>query len=371
MVFASSDRPYEFLQYELFKNTQMQYVQSSFVLMAALHRPEGNPISRLPILKHQEDPVAWLQRNLSVSFPLNGEIMKISLSTDDPEDASDIVTAVVDAYKTAVVDNEMNKRRDRVSELERIYTDKDQEVRNRRNDLKLLAEQLGTAESENLNLKQKLTLEELATYRQELARSAIDVGRLHSKLASLQAELKAVQNAEISDLECEMFDQSDPVLKTLNEEILRRKMDKESGSQAQAPEDKSSKDAEKRQAQLERFENEYKDRIGKIKEEILHKRQIDVEKEIKRLEAAIEIANKQQKASEEQVQHLKKQAEQFGSSSVDVQMLRSDIAVREKSLDAIAAERDKLKVELRSPLRIEVMSGKAKAEKRPPLFFIP
>ncbi len=51
---------------------------------------------------------------------------------------------------------------------------------------------------------------------------------------------------------------------------------------------------------------------------------------------------------------MKKQAEQFGSSSVDVEMLRADIAVREKSLDQIASERDKLKVELRSPPRIEL-----------------
>ncbi len=79
-----------------------------------------------------------------------------------------------------------------------------------------------------------------------------------------------------------------------------------------------------------------------------------MEKEIKRLEAAIEIANKQQKVIEEEVQHLKKQAEQFGSSSVDVEMLRADIAVREKSLDTIASERDKLKVELRSPPRIYI-----------------
>ena len=48
------------------------------------------------------------------------------------------------------------------------------------------------------------------------------------------------------------------------------------------------------------------DRIGKIKEEILHKRQTEVEKEIKRLEAAIEIASKQQKTIEEEVQKLKK-----------------------------------------------------------------
>jgi hypothetical protein len=52
-------------------------------------------------------------------------------------------------------------------------------------------------------------------------------------------------------------------------------------------------------------------------------------------------------------------------------MLRADILVREKSLDTIASERDKLKVELRSPSRISIMQKKAEVEKRPPLVFLP
>ncbi|MGD0516260.1 MAG: hypothetical protein ABSA26_01885 [Thermoguttaceae bacterium] len=355
----------------MFKNTQMQYFNSHFVLSAALNKPEGNPISRLPILQKQDDPVAWLKRHLSVSSPDHSQVIEISLSADEPDEAADIVTAVVDAYKSEVIDVEMDRRRQRVNELDRLYTDKDLEVRNKRNDLKQLAEQLGTAETENLNLKQKLTLEELAAYRQELARREFEVGRLRSDLASRQAELKAVQSADISDLECEMFAQSDSVLKNLSQEILQRKMGKESSSQTQTPEDKSSKDAEKRKGELDRLEKDYADRIAQIREEIRHKRQTDVEKEIKRVEAAIEIANKQQRNNEQDVQRLKKMAEQFGSSSVDVEMLRADILVREKSLDTIASERDKLKVELRSPSRISIMQKKAEVEKRPPLVFLP
>jgi len=370
-MLSSNAQPTYENEYELFKNTQMQYFNSFFVLSAALHKPEGSPISRLPILKKQDDPVAWLKRHLSVSSPRHSQIIEISLSADDPDEAADIVTAVVDAYKSEVIDVEMDRRRQRVNELDRLYTDKDLEVRNKRNDLKQLAEQLGTAETENLNLKQKLTLEELAAYRQELARREFEVGRLRSDLASRQAELKAVQSADISDLECEMFAQSDSVLKNLSQEILQRKMGKESSSQTQTPEDKSSKDAEKRKGELDRLEKDYADRIAQIREEIRHKRQTDVEKEIKRVEAAIEIANKQQRNNEQDVQRLKKMAEQFGSSSVDVEMLRADILVREKSLDTIASERDKLKVELRSPSRISIMQKKAEVEKRPPLVFLP
>ncbi|MGA2796328.1 MAG: polysaccharide biosynthesis tyrosine autokinase [Thermoguttaceae bacterium] len=359
MVFTSNNMTVE-TEYELFKNTQMQYVSSNFVLAAALHRPEDNPISRLPILKNQRDPIQWLMKKLSVSFPQKGEFMKVEVTTSNAEEANKIVAAVVDAYRSEVVDSEMKKRRDRVDELERLYTEKDQEVRNRRGDLKLLAEQLGAAETENLNLKQKLTLEELALYRNQSAQRDFEIGRLRSDLGARQAELKAVQNLDVSETECEMYAQNDPVLRDLMQEIMWRQEDSQNASGVLK--DSGQKDGAKKpnrfieqyQGQLDRFKNEYNDRIEKIKAEIIHKRQTEVDKEIKRLEAAIEIANKQQKVIEEEVQHLKKQAEQFGSSSVDVEMLRADIAVRVKSLDSIESERDKLKVELRSPPRIEI-----------------
>ncbi len=229
MVFTTIDRPYE-AEYELFKNTQMQYVSSNFVLTSALRKPEDSPISRLSILKNQKDPIRWLQNKLSVSFPLKGEVMKVELTTYDPKEAATIVSAVVDAYKAEVIDAEMEKRRLRVNDIERLYSDKDQEVRDKRKQLKDLAEQLGAAETENLNLKQKLSLEELATYRQQLAQRDFEVGRLRSELASRQAELLAVKNADISDVECEMYAPGDPVLRDLMQEIMWRQQDQQYAS---------------------------------------------------------------------------------------------------------------------------------------------
>jgi capsular exopolysaccharide synthesis family protein len=362
MVYPTEDRPAE-TEYELFKNTQMQYFHSNFVLSAALSKPEDNPISRLPILKSQKDPSRWLMNKLSVSFPLKGEVMEVKLTTYNAQEARDIVAAVVDAYKSEVVDVEMTKRKQRVDDIDRLYTEKDLDVRNKRSGLKELADQLGTAETDTLNLTQKLALEELATYRQELARSEFEIGRLRSELASRQAELTAVKSTGVSDVECQLYAQNDPVLRDLMQEIMWRQQDAEYASGVvkegalKGNAKKSNRFLDPYQVQLERFENKYKDRIQEIKDEITHKRQTDVEKEIKRVEAEIEITNKQQRNNEEDVQRLKKLAQQFGSSSVDVEMLRADIAVRVKALDTIANERDKLKVELRSPQRI-TLQGK-------------
>ena len=355
MVFANADRTDE-SEFENFKSTQVQLIQNRFVLSTALKKPEDNPIFRLEILKEQVDPIAWLSKNISVSFPGKSELMQISIGTYNPREAALIVTAVLEAYMSEVVDSEKDQRRQRISELDRLYTDKDQEVRNKRNELKQLAEQLGTAETENLSLKQKLTLEELASYRQELVRSQFEVGRLRGDLASRNAELEIVKNTPISDLECEMFAQSDPVLKNLSQEIMWRRMDSQYTSGALKPGGKkSNKFLDKYQGELDQFQRDYDERMEKVKEEIMRKRLIDVEREIKRVQAGIEITTKQRAANDDDVQRLRKLAEQFGSSSVDVEMLRATISNLEKSLDTIASEREKLRVELRSASRVTAL----------------
>ena len=56
--------------------------------------------------------------------------MKVEMTTSNAEEANKIVSAVVDAYKSEVVDSEMEKHRNRVNELEQIYTNNEQLVHN-------------------------------------------------------------------------------------------------------------------------------------------------------------------------------------------------------------------------------------------------
>jgi succinoglycan biosynthesis transport protein ExoP len=352
LVFSTGQRPYE-AEFEIFKNTQMQYIRNPFVLSTALNKPE---INRLAVLRKEVDPVMWLMEKVSVSFPGKAEFMEISLTTDKAQDAANIVTAVVDAYMTEVVERERDQRRTRISELDRVYTEKESEVRNRRSELKRLADQLGTAEKETISLKQRLTLDELASFRQELVRSQFEVGRLRSELASRRAELKAVENTEVSDLECQIYAQQDPILKNLVQEIMWRRIDSEYTIGALKPGNNSSKFASRYQGELERFERDYAERMGQVRDEIRRRRVDDVEKEVARVEAAIEVATKQQKATEGEMERLRKLADQFGSTSIDVEMLRSNIDNLDKALSSIADEREKLRVELRSGSRVTQIS---------------
>ena len=89
--------------------------------------------------------------HISVSTPKNTELMRISLRTDNPNDSIKLVNSVVKAYEDEVLNFEQQRRQQRLDEVERVATEKENELRRKRSDLKRLASQLGSGDSEALS----------------------------------------------------------------------------------------------------------------------------------------------------------------------------------------------------------------------------
>jgi polysaccharide biosynthesis transport protein len=327
-------------EFEYFKKTQKQFVKHPLVLLAALRKPE---IAAISLVKDQKDPVEWLRKNLQIEFPDDAEIMQISLAGANPKECAILVEAVVNAYYSEFVEAERKRRDERFSDLRRIYNDKSQEMKESLNELRKTADMLGTADSETLNIGQQNLLEELQLARREFIRSQFELNRMKCELVSQQALLQESESLPISDLECYQSASSDPILKKLGEEVVTREI---------VAEDKD-------QTNLERLKNQYSQRLEQIRREIAVKKKSDVSQEIKKLEAAISLAAKQQAAAEEDLTRLRKAADRFGTSSIEMQMRRADIRNRQKALDNLAAELETLGIEARDPPRVLRMMGEA------------
>ncbi len=78
--------------FKLYKNTQQQMLLTPFVLNAALRDPQ---VSGLPEITQQPDAIAWLQKNLQIKFPADGEIMHVSFESVSPSACVEIVNGVV------------------------------------------------------------------------------------------------------------------------------------------------------------------------------------------------------------------------------------------------------------------------------------
>ncbi|MBJ42288.1 MAG: hypothetical protein CMJ80_03170 [Planctomycetaceae bacterium] len=83
--------------------TQIEMLRDPRVLGAALERPE---IAELPELRRRRDPIRWLGRKgLKIAPMGESEFLELAFEGPDPNAASMIVNAVVDAYMKVVSEN--------------------------------------------------------------------------------------------------------------------------------------------------------------------------------------------------------------------------------------------------------------------------
>jgi hypothetical protein len=66
--------------YEIYKETQARLIRSPFVISAALRYPG---ISQLPIVRSQENPVAWVNGVLSVLCSPQSELIQVQMKGPD------------------------------------------------------------------------------------------------------------------------------------------------------------------------------------------------------------------------------------------------------------------------------------------------
>ncbi|MEN6557751.1 MAG: hypothetical protein ABFC54_06190, partial [Thermoguttaceae bacterium] len=348
-------------RFEIYKNTQQQLLLNRFVLLAAIRKTEA---TRLPIIIEETetgDPVQWLANHLSVSFPGRAELMQVSLTRPDPEEAMWLVRSVVDAFLTEVVNAEKLQKQQRLNKLEQAYAEKESEVRELRKNLKKLAEQLGTSDTETLTLKQKLVLEELTIYRQEAARVRFEKQRLQGDLAAQQALLKTLDSLDVCDADVEMLVQNDPIARQLFVQLGWMKIDQLRAEGAVVPGLKSSF-TDRYQQDLKTMQDQFDARRNELSEIVRRKKRMTVQMEVDRLRAAVAVATEQERDIQAEVEAKKDEAKKFGNSTVDIEMMRENMKGMEFTLNEIAAERDKLKVEAGSAPRITMIQRAERPE---------
>jgi capsular exopolysaccharide synthesis family protein len=348
-------------RYDIYKATQSQLVTSRFVLMAALRNPL---VAKLPIIRREQekrDPIVWLQKHIAVGFPGKAELMEVSMSRGDPEEAALLVREVVEAYLHEVVNTELDKKRLRLSELDKACSEKEQDIRSRREELKKLATELGTSTTENLTLKQKLSLEELALYRGELAKVQSEARRFKAELAAQQAVLKSIENVGTTDAEVEAMVQTDPVGRELFVELGWKKLDQLYMDTA-VVKGASSLYVDRYQQALKTLQESYNARKAELVESVRQKRRAIIQSEVRKLESSVSVLTEQEHTLQVQLDAKHQEATKFGNSTVDMEMLLADIRNADYVLNQLASERDKLRVESRSAPRIALLMGASKPE---------
>lgn len=365
LVFETAEaQPERFTRdaFDIYKNTQAQLLKSPVVLTRALRA--GNrvtltvgteqkqiEVAKLQAVRREDDPVRWLQNALQVSFPGDGEIMKVSLTGDDPQEAAALVNAVVDAYVVEVIDAERNRRNQRLSELDKVYVDKEEEVRRKATELRQLARAAGTSNPEALKLKQQMALQQFANLCRLHGQTQASLERARRELKGRRVLLQAVENLEISEIEVDIFSRSDPVASYLFERLLVLK-DKLSDVEASGA---ASPAVEKLKGKVKALREELDARREQLRRALRQKKRAGIQVEISKTEVEGEVLAGQEQRLAKAVAEQEAEIERLSTSSIDLEIMRGEIDRLNSVLTHIHDAREKLKVELRSGPRVQVI----------------
>jgi capsular exopolysaccharide synthesis family protein len=346
----------------MFHRTQAALIKSHRIVSVAV--TSKSPVDRfvvkkgqtllesLDMLKQQDDPMHWLERNLKSGFLEGTDLLQLSLSGYEQQtrQLADTVNAVTDAYLTETTNAEHRAMVSKLDDLQRALTDHETKQRKQKDNLLALIQTLGTSDSQTLNHRQRLQLEKYAAFERELHGLQVKQQSVESKLQGQKDTESQLSrwNAPVPEhLVTEAVENSPAIQKQQGEiqaavQMLTYLdiMGAPAGTRAAA---ERNLDAAKTTLDTLRT-NGRRD----AKERIRQKRAEEAQIKRKEIEQEVENGREQIRRLAEEVGKLERVVESLGIRSTELDMQKSVIDETEQVLRTIRQEMDRLRIELES-----------------------
>ncbi|NLE38772.1 MAG: AAA family ATPase [Pirellulaceae bacterium] len=336
-------------EYEVFQNTQLQYVTTPAVLTAALRDQEVNS---LPIVQREKaDQIKWLKDELSVSFPRGAQIMEVSLSDVDPEQVTKVVEAVVDAYMTEIVERDRRLNDQKLADLQRVLNSRDAEIRNQQRLYERRVEELGTADKDTLILQNNLRMQQLGMFRNQLTRVQFDLRQYRSEFKAAEAALNRLNESPAIAVELETMRQKDPMCRDLEKQIAQlQQMLASQGNMARAGAETTL--GSQLNDQMAMLQNQYNAHLAGLQMLIVEGKRVTLQETMADRALLAELAAAEEKSLEEEIAKLQEEFQTIGRSTVELDMLQMTLDDLKAVRTTVANKHEALKVEMGSLPRI-------------------
>ena len=343
-------------EFEIFRDTQQSLVKSRFVIMAALRDPRLKNLACIAREDAKHNAIAWLTDEIRVEFPTKSAgIMLVSATEPSAKDSAALVNAVVDAYMNEVVNRDHQVRRDRLNELQHISASTEIEVRTKREQLKRELDSLGAGDEQTVMQREQMALALYQDSQHELQVMKREHRALQGKLKEANNALKELEapNPELPETEVVMLLNTNPTYRDLQNKHSLLESLKQAHVVASAAGPKSAGYV-KVEAELLSTKNQLEELEKQSREQVRSAKIFMLRQEVRHLESQEENSGVQLAAYEKEVEHKGNEADFVGKGTTATQMQRADIDNLERVLRNVVDEREHLRVELNSPLRVQV-----------------
>jgi succinoglycan biosynthesis transport protein ExoP len=206
-----------------FLRTQADAIKSENVLRAAMR---DSKIGNTDMLKSNEDPIRWLQDNLLIEFSEHSELMKVSLTGENPGECAEIINAIDAAYMKEVVLVDQLKKTSVLNQLETSRTQMEGKVKNFKVALELKRKRPGGPDApptaiDSPSTKARIGSAEFSRMNEDYRRSEMNYKLAEQRLKQIQARRDKIDAQEPTPAEFDEYFSRDGDLRNLTDKAER------------------------------------------------------------------------------------------------------------------------------------------------------
>src|SRR5271157_3087582 len=343
-----------------YQKSQLIQIKSRFVINTALQQ---RGINELKMIREQARPADWLAEKLQAQFLQGTEVLEISLEGQDPEELARLVNAVTNTYIEEVANGDLKRRVQRRELLKKLSNTKLAEMKSRRDALRTLTQRAGSDDRQTLVLKQQYAIELGTAVRADLRQvqsqkrkleAMIRVQRpeaLHETAAPMVSNDDVArlieQDPEVSDLKAKLAAASE---RLASEAAYTGRVARNSGMN---PALKTLRD------EVELINKQLERKRRAIRPSVIQQLQNpqDDSQLVKggSLEQQLAVATQLEANLQEEIKNFSQMGQVLTDNTLDVQDNKDEFKQIEDAASKIAAEVEKLDVELQAPPRISLI----------------
>jgi capsular exopolysaccharide synthesis family protein len=188
--------------FALFSAKMEALVKDRLVLSAALNdkTADGRDIKDLPLVQsYGVGALDWLEKELKTDFKLGPEVMRVTLASDQSQDATDLLNAIAKAFLNECEQIEKSKKQDRLSELRNKKQRIEEELRGFRSTYADILNKMDLKDREQVMMQMQQWSIKIQAVEADIRAAGAEYQRADSDIKTFEARLKNLDKQPVPE----------------------------------------------------------------------------------------------------------------------------------------------------------------------------
>ncbi len=189
-------------EFPIFKASMESMVKNSIVLSNALNdkTTDGRDIKDLEIVRSKGlGAVAWLRKTLKTDYLLGPEVLRVTLPSDEPAEATELLNAISRAFLAEYAEMERAKKQLRLADLRAKKDLLERDLQSLRGVNERLMKSLDVKDHEAANVQLNQWIAKLAAAEATKRAMDDDINKAKSEINTCNAKLKNIDKLQVPD----------------------------------------------------------------------------------------------------------------------------------------------------------------------------